>query len=105
MVEPHRAVSEPDYFMKLIEMCEYLFDQDVEARESGKLTQSILEPKPDHEVIHEVNEEDADETVEKQQPLTEWEKLQSLPHDQYLIQTIMPVLHQGLKLIATERPE
>ena len=32
-VEPHRALLESDYFMKLIEMCEICREQEIEARE------------------------------------------------------------------------
>lgn len=48
---------------------------------------------------------DSQEEGEEQEPLNEWEKLQNLPHDLYLTQTIMPVLYQGLKVVATERPQ
>lgn len=106
VVEPHRAVSEPDYFMKLIEMCEYAFDQEIEARESGRLTTSVLEVPPQQEIQEANDEEEADLQYEQEDaPQTEWDKLQSLPNDQYLVQTIMPVLYQGLKLVTTERPD
>jgi hypothetical protein len=107
LVEPHRAVTEPDYFMKLIEMCEYTFDQEIEARESGKLEGSVFEATTQQDVIPEQTEgEEADSHHEPQElPQTEWDKLQNAPHDQYLAQTIMPVLYQGMKQVATERPE
>jgi len=106
LVETHRAVSETDYFMKLIEMCEYTRDQEIENRESGKLEEierafqknQLLNNKASSVVDSQEEEDD------RHEPLNEWEKLQSMPNDQYLVQTIMPVLYQGLKVVTTERP-
>ena len=104
VVEPHRAVSEPDYFMKLIEMCEYTRDQEIEARESGKLeAQELAQRKIDPKIGSSVA--DSQENQEEVQILNEWEKLQNLPHDQYLAQTVMPILYQGLKVVSVERPK
>lgn len=105
VVETHRAVLEADYFMKLIEMCEYTRDQEIEARESGKLEEHL---KRQQEVTLNFAKAtssvaDSQEPPEEADLLNEWEKLQNLPHDQYLIQTVMPLLSQGLKLVATER--
>ena len=35
-VEPHWALMESDYFLKLIEMCEITREAEIEAIESGK---------------------------------------------------------------------
>jgi hypothetical protein len=108
VVETHRAVSEPDYFMKLIEMCEYTRDQEIEARESGKLEKLERERQEVRKITPGMTSSAADSQEgehDQQAVLNEWEKLQSLPNDQYLSQTIMPVLSQGLKLVATERPK
>jgi hypothetical protein len=106
VVETHRAVLEPDYFMKLIEMCEYTRDQEIEARESGKLDeaeQKQLEINKNLKVSSSVAE--SQENQEEGDYINEWDKLQGLSHDQYLIQTVMPILSQGLKMVATERPK
>ena len=34
-VEPHRAILEPDYFIKLIEMAEHCRDEEIEKIEQG----------------------------------------------------------------------
>jgi len=53
VVEPHRAILESDYFMKLIEMCEMTRDAEIAARESGEefeQGQSVfLQPKGEEE--------------------------------------------------------
>lgn len=104
VVEPHRAVSEPDYFMKLIEMCEYTRNQEIELRESGQLD-AAKQGKPEADMILSQQQSVDSASQQKDEPLNEWEKLQSLPNDQYLVQTIMPVLYQGLKVVSVERPE
>lgn len=85
-------------------MCEYTFDQEIELRESGKLANDIYDVSFQNTIPEYQDEEDASQNQEEPAQ-TEWDKLQSLPHDQYLAQTIMPVLYQGMKLVATERPE
>lgn len=104
-VETHRAVSEPDYFMKLIEMCEYTRDEEIEMRESGKLEEVERQKAEVAQIAGRGSSAAADSVEDHQEPLDEWEKLQNIPHDQYLIQTIMPVLYQGLKVVAVERPK
>ena len=104
MVEPHRAVVEPDYFMKLIEMCEFTKDQEIEMRESGKLEEPYLFQKADMNVDPTKSVDGSSQAPEQNEPINDWEKLQMLPHDQYLIHTIMPILYQGLKVVATTRP-
>jgi hypothetical protein len=92
--------------MKLIEMCEYTRDQEIEARESGKLDeaeQKQLEINGNLKASSSVA--DSQENQEEGDYINEWDKLQGLSHDQYLIQTVMPILSQGLKMVATERPK
>lgn len=105
MVEPHRAVAEPDYFMKLIEMCEFTKDQEIEMRESGKLpNEPYFFQKGD--VIADVvkSVDGSSQAADPNELINDLENLQNLPHDQYLVRTIMPVLYQGLKVVATTRP-
>lgn len=40
VVEPHRALMESDYFMKLIEMCELTKEEEINARETGQLDEN-----------------------------------------------------------------
>ena len=35
---------------------------------------------------------------------TEWEKIQNMPDNEYLMRTILPVLYQGMKTVDLERP-
>ena len=103
MVEPHRAVVEPDYFMKLIEMCEYTKDQEIEMRESGKLDEPYLFQKGDAADLAK-SVDGSSQAPDQNEPVNEWEMIQMLPNDQYLIRTLMPVLYQGLKVVSTTRP-
>jgi len=72
-VDSHRAVLEPDYFIKLIEQAELARDQEIEKIEQG------LESDEEHK--HEKGGQ------------SEWEKLQTLPNEEYLMKTILPVLY------------
>ena len=75
-------------------------------RESGRLDE-INKNKQDMQSIAGIGSSvnDSQDEDNQEHPLNEWEKLQNLPHDQYLVQTIMPVLYQGLKVISIERPK
>jgi hypothetical protein len=77
-VEPHRAILEPDYFIKQIEIAEQNRDEEIERVEAGI----------------EENDEAADPNLEN-----EWEKLQKLPNEEYLMKTVLPVLYQGMKIV------
>lgn len=70
-VEPHRAILEPDYFIKMIEIAEQEREQEIERIENGQ--------ESDEEGKHEEE--------------NEWDKLQKLPNEEYLMKTILPVLH------------
>mmetsp|Transcript_11423 Transcript_11423/g.11397 ORF Transcript_11423/g.11397 Transcript_11423/m.11397 type:complete len:96 (+) Transcript_11423:1250-1537(+) len=95
--------------MKLIEMCEYTRDQEIEARESGRLEEQQIQKKetfkgPGSAGSSFVDSQNQSDQAPKEE-LNEWEKLQNLPHDQYLAKTVMPVLYQGLKVVSVERPK
>ena len=77
-VEPHRAILEPDYFIKQIELAEQNRDEEIEKVEAG------IEEK----------DEEVDANLEN-----EWEKLQKLPNEEYLMKTVLPVLYQGMKVV------
>jgi hypothetical protein len=77
-VEPHRAILEPDYFIKQIEIAEQNRDEEIERVEAGI----------------EENDDAVDPNLEN-----EWEKLQKLSNDEYLMKTVLPVLYQGMKIV------
>ena len=84
-VDPLRAIIEQDYFLKKIEECEFNRKEELRRREEGINTDDELE--------------------ETEVSVSEWEKLQSLPNDEYLIKTVGPILHQGLQMVALMRPK
>ena len=77
-VEPHRAILEPDYFIKQIEIAEQNRDLEIERVEAGMV--------------------DKDDMGDQDQE-NEWEKLQKLPNEEYLMKTVLPVLYQGMKIV------
>jgi hypothetical protein len=77
-VEPHRAILEPDYFIKMIEVAEQNRDLEIERVEAG------IEEKDDATDVDLENE---------------WDKLQKLPNEEYLMRTVLPVLYQGMKIV------
>lgn len=83
--EPHRAILEVDYFIKMIEQAEQARDEEVERIEGG-----MLDP--------------AEEDVEEPQVDNEWDKLQNCSNEEYLMKTVLPVLYQGMKVIDQQRP-
>lgn len=78
------AILEHDYFIKHIDACEKARNEEIERYQQGVLSS------------------DEEETYRKED---EWEKLQKLPNEEYLMRTVAPILYQGLNLIATERPQ
>ena len=74
-VEPHRAILEGDYFIKMIEFVERCRDEEIERIENG---------------LPEEEEDEVDPMVAAQNA---WDELQSLPNEQYLQKTILPVLY------------
>ena len=89
-VEPHRAILEPDYFIKQIEIAEQGRDDEVERIEAG---------------VTEAREEDPEATEEvKEATSNEWAELQKLPNEQYLQRTVLPVLYQAMRIVDQQRP-
>ena len=72
-VEPHRAVLEADYFIKLIEMAEQRRDEEIERIEQGL--------------------DSEDEGFKANDQENEYEKLQQASNEEYLMKTILPVLY------------
>jgi hypothetical protein len=78
-VHPHRAILEPDYFVKLIETA--VAKRDAEIRQAEQAT-----------------------GLEAPAGESEWEQLQRMPDQDYLMRTVLPVLYQGMRLVDMERP-
>lgn len=87
-VESHRAILEPDYFIKLIEAAVAKRDEDIRKVEVG------IEDEEDYGAVWRKKEE-----VE-----TEWQKMQKLPDGEYLMRTVLPVLYEGIRVLDLERP-
>jgi len=88
-VEPHRAILEPDYFIKQIEIAEQSRDGEVDRVEAG---------------VAEVREEDEGAEEAKEAATNEWAELQKLPNEQYLQRTVLPVLYQAMRIVDQQRP-
>lgn len=78
-VHPHRAITEPDYFIKMIELCESKREEEIAKVEAGieeeeELPRRVQSAKMDNET-------------------TEWERLQEMPDSEYLMRTVLPVLY------------
>lgn len=90
-VQPHRAILEGDYFIKMIEVAEAKRDEEIRRVEAG------------------IDDEDFGEQPKSKVPgalpePTEWEKIQKLSDADYLMRTVLPVLYQGMRVIDLERP-
>lgn len=84
-VEPHRAITEVDYFIKMIEAAEQNRDDEIDRIESGQ--------------VDPAEEEGATPAQDN-----EWEALQNAPNEEYLMRTVLPVLYQGMKVVDQQRP-
>lgn len=85
-VDPLKTVLEPDYYIKMIEECEQNRDTEIKNFNMGIL-------------------EDLDELKDKEKVTeTEWQKLQKMPNDEYLMKTVLPVLYQGMQILEQQRP-
>lgn len=93
-VEPHRALLESDYFLKLIEMCEITRDAEISAIESGQPFSAVQAQNP----------KDADVTILDELKQGETSKPQ-LSNEDYLTKSVMPLVYNGLKILAAERPQ
>jgi len=87
-VEPHKAILEPDYFIKLIEKAVANRDEEIRKIEAG--------------IVDEVDYGESWRT--KAETETEWEKLQKLSDGDYLMRTVLPVLYEGIQVLDLERP-
>ena len=59
-VQPERAIAEPDYFIKMIEVCESNRNEEIRRIEAG---------------VEDVHENKPMVTADSQNELTEWEKI------------------------------
>ena len=75
-VEPHRAIMEPDYFIKQIEIAEQNRDEEIERIEAGI----------------EENDDAVDPNLEN-----EWDQLKKLSNDEYLMKTLDPAVVPEMK--------
>ena len=91
-VHPHKAILEPEYFIKKYEDADEKRDLEIQRVESG--IEDELEAKS-------VQRSQAD-SIEGAE--TEWEKLQGLNDADYLMRTVLPVLYQGMRVVDLERP-
>ena len=93
-VHPHRAILEPEYFIKKYEDADEKRDLEIQRVESGiedETAQSIRQKSAVADSIEEGTE-------------TEWEKIQKLNDADYLMRTVLPVLYQGMRVVDLERP-
>ncbi|CAG9326290.1 unnamed protein product [Blepharisma stoltei] len=82
-VDPYRAIVEADYFYKSILGCEENWNEDIRKTEAGEVDE-------DKGVVEEISE---------------WDKLQQAPTEEYLSRVILPVLLPGLQVLDIERPD
>jgi hypothetical protein len=80
----HDAILDDEWFVKQIEICERARDQEIE-----RLQEGILSSEDEEDVEH----------------VNDFENLQNLPNQEYLIKTVAPLLYQGMNLIASQRPQ
>ena len=89
-VHPHRAILEPEYFIKKYEDADEKRDIEIQRVESGV---------EDEHVAAKARTMDSIENQE-----TEWEKIQRMNDPDYLMRTVLPVLYQGMRVVDLERP-
>ena len=82
--EPNRAILEVDYFIKMIEACEQNRDEEIDRIEAGQV--------------------DPSEQEQEKEAANEWDNLQNLSNEEYLMKTVLPVLYQGMKIVDQQRP-
>lgn len=82
-VDPYRAIVEADYFFKSILTCEENWNEDIRKTEAGE----GVEEK---------------QSVEE---ISEWDRLQEAPTEEYLSRAILPVLLPALQVLDIERPD
>ena len=94
-VEPQRAILEPDYFIKMIEMAEQSRDEEINRVENQIEGEEVQKP---------ALEQEEEEVREEPEVESEWEKIQKMPNDEYLMRTVLPVVYQGMKVVDKSRP-
>ena len=82
-VDPYRAIVEQDYFYKAVLDCVKNRTEEIDRIENGNSEQEEV----------------------KEVQVSEWEKLQNSPTDEYLAKVIMPVLLPALQVLDIERPQ
>lgn len=90
-VHPHRAILEPEYFIKKYEDADEQRDLEIQRVESGV-----------EDEAESLKQASMGDTIEGQE--TEWEKIQKMNDSEYLMRTVLPVLYQGMRVIDLERP-
>lgn len=93
-VHPHRAILEPEYFIKKYEDADEKRDLEIQRVESG------IEDQTEQVVKQSMAAQDS--VIEGES--TEWEKIQSMNDADYLMRTVLPVLYQGMRVVDLERP-
>ena len=91
-VQPHRAILESEYFIKMIETAEAKRDEEIQRIEAG-IEDEETKTKAG---VASMGSIDGGET--------EWEKIQKMPDAEYLMRTVLPVLYQGMRVVDLERP-
>ena len=94
-VHPHRAILEPEYFIKKYEDADEKRDIEIQRVESGIEEEADLSPSAKMATAQ-------DSVIEGE--ATEWEKIQAMNDVDYLTRTILPVLYQGMRVVDLERP-
>lgn len=93
-VQPHKAILEPEYFIKKYEDADMKRDVEIQRVESGIEEES--------EQANQLASSLAQDSIEGQE--TEWEKIQRMNDAEYLMRTVLPVLYQGMRVVDLERP-
>ena len=94
-VHPHRAILEPEYFIKKYEDADEKREIEIQRVESG------IEEDVDSVAAAKMAMAQ-DSVIEGE--ATEWEKIQAMNDVDYLTRTVLPVLYQGMRVIDLERP-
>lgn len=59
------------------------------------------------EIGHPIQHDDSDEVdccAPKDSIESDWDKMQKLPDNEYLLKTVLPVLYQGMQVVDLQRP-
>ena len=91
-VHPHRAILEPEYFIKKYEDADEQRDLEIQRVEAGIEDDAASQKRSSSQ----------QDTIEGQE--TEWEKIQNMNDADYLMRTVLPVLYQGMRVVDLERP-